>query len=88
MTNAESLGQGCVGTYQGQKEGILEVRAIGANSGKHLETTTRSLDFIAITMGSHWRASHLSLHCLGDITFLFQKKKSGEEEITKENMSI
>lgn len=37
MTNAESLGQGCVGTYQGQKEGILEVRAIGANSGKHLE---------------------------------------------------
>lgn len=28
----------------------------------------QSLDFIEVAMGSHWRASHLSLHHLDDIS--------------------
>lgn len=53
-----------------------EVREGGAAQvRKDLGTTVRNLDFIAVAAGSHWKASHLSLHHLGDITLLFQKKK-------------
>lgn len=54
----------------------------GASSGKNLATVARSLDFMAIPMGSHWRAySHL------DDDFTHVPKGKGGGGIT-ENMTI
>lgn len=62
----------CIG-WKGKCDDVREVGA--AQVRKDLGTTTRSLDFIPVTVKSHWRVSHLSLHNLADITLWFQKKK-------------
>lgn len=69
---------GTEGRCIGSKGKFDEVREVGAAQvSKDLGTTTRSLDFIPVTVKSHWRASHLSLHHLADVTLWFQEKEEG-----------
>lgn len=74
----------------GQKEGIFDGRLNVMKPERHepapvrtYGTTARSLDFTAVPRGSHWKASHLSLHSLVTSVFYLTKKRGRRNNLRK-----